>query len=105
LNSTTPVAPSVFTTSAIRFAPPPARRISPYKDQETNINNSSRLLNNTISNPSSNKNDSIDIASTNNHNNRRSLLTSLDISSATNNYRKSRLLDDNNNFISLKVHD
>jgi hypothetical protein len=105
LSSTTPVAPSVFTTSAIKFAPPPNRRISPYKDQESIINNATRLLNNTISNPSSNINDSIDIAPTNNHNNRRSLLTSLDIPSTTTNLRKSRFLDDNNNFISLKVHD
>jgi len=102
----TTIAPSVFTTSAIKFAPPPARRRSPYKDHDTNINNPIRLLNNTISNPSSNINDSIDIAPPTNHNNRRSLLTSLDIpSSTTNNLRKSRLLDDNNNFISLKVHD
>ncbi len=106
LNSTTPVAPSVFTTSAIKFAPAPTRRMSPYIDQETNMNNSpintARLLNNTISNPSSNIDDSINTAATTNHNNRRSFLTSHDLSSATNNIRKSRLLDDNNNFISLK---
>jgi hypothetical protein len=106
LNSTTPVAPSVFTTSAIKFAPAPTRRMSPFKDQETNINNSSlntaRLLNHTISNPSSNIDDNIHLAPTN-HINRRSFLTSYD--SPNNNIRKSRLLDDNNNLISLKVHD
>ena len=105
LNSTTPVAPSVFTTSAIKFAPAPTRRMSPFKDQETNLNNpitnTARLLN---SNQSSNIDDSINNATTN-YNNRRSLLTSYDISSGTNNIRKSRLLDDNNNLISLKVHD
>jgi hypothetical protein len=109
LNSTTPIAPSVFTTSAIKFAPAPTRRMSPFIDQESNhLNNSinsARLLNNTISNQSSNIDDSINIAATTNHNNRRSLLTSYDLPSGTNNIRKSRLLDDNNNLISLKVHD
>ncbi|CAF4546870.1 unnamed protein product [Rotaria sp. Silwood1] len=103
-NSTTPVAPSVFTTSAIKFAPAPLRRISPINDQENNINNSllstARFLNNTISNTSSNIDDSINTATTN-HNNHHSLLTSYD----TNNLRKSRLLDDNNNLIPLRVHD
>jgi hypothetical protein len=64
--------------------------------------NTARLLNNTISNPSSNIDDSINTATNTNHNNRRLFLTSHDLSSATNNIRKSRLLDDNNNFISLK---
>ncbi|CAF0806377.1 unnamed protein product [Rotaria sordida] len=103
-NSTTPVAPSVFTTSAIKFAPAPIRRMSPTNDQENNINSSllstARYLNNTISNPSSNIDDSINTATTN-HNNRHALLTSYE----TNNLRKSRLLDDNNNLISLRVHD
>ncbi|CAF2480661.1 unnamed protein product [Rotaria sp. Silwood2] len=103
-NSTTPVAPSVFTTSAIKFAPAPLRRMSPINDQENNINNSllstARLLNNTISNTSSNIDDSINIATTN-HNNRHSLLTSYE----TNNLRKNRLLDDNNNLITLRVYD
>jgi hypothetical protein len=105
LNSTTPVAPSVFTTSAIKFAPAPTRRSSPFRDQESNMNNSSmstaRLLNNTLSNPSSNIDDSINTTT----NNRRSFLTSHELPSTRNNIRKSRLLDDNNNFISLKVHD
>jgi hypothetical protein len=99
LNSTTPIAPSVFTTSAIKFAPPPTRRMSPYRDSET-----TRLLNHTIANPTSNLDDSINSATTN-HNHRRSFLTSYDLPSTINNIRKSRLLDDNNNLISLKVHD
>ncbi|CAF2050694.1 unnamed protein product [Rotaria magnacalcarata] len=102
-NSTTPIAPSVFTTSAIKFASPPIRRMSPINDQETNANTSllstGRLLNNSISNPISNIDNSINTAITNN--NRHSLLTLFE----TNNLRKSRLLDDNNNLISLRVHD
>ncbi|CAF5014902.1 unnamed protein product, partial [Rotaria socialis] len=59
-NSTATVAPSVFTTSAIKFAPVPNRRISPLKDQENNSSNSTaRLLNNTASNPSHSIDDSI----------------------------------------------
>ena len=104
LSSTTPVAPSVFTTSAIKFAPPPTRRMSPYKDSELNSISTARFLNHTISNPSSNMDDSTNSASTN-HNHRRSYLTSYDIPSTTSNLRKSRLYDDNNNLISLKVHD
>ncbi len=99
LNSTTPIAPSVFTTSAIKFAPPPIRRMSPYIESET-----ARLLNNTIANPTSNLDDSINSATTN-HNHRRSFLASYDLPSTISNIRKSRLLDDNNNLISLKVHD
>ncbi len=104
LNSTTPIAPSVFTTSAIKFAPPPTRRMIPFKDSEMNSISTARLLNNTITNPSSNLDDSINSATTN-HNHRRSFLTSYDFPSTLNNIRKSRLLDDNNNLISLKVHD
>ena len=102
-NSTTPVAPSVFTTSAVKFATPPTRRMSPFRDPETNPISTGRFLNHTISNPSSNLDDSINKATTNH--NPRSYLTSYDLPSSTNNIRKSRLLDDNNNLISLKVHD
>jgi hypothetical protein len=108
LNFTKPVAPSVFTTAAIKFTPTSTRRMSSIKDQDTNTNTSSispaRLLNNTISNPSSTIDNSINTATTN-YNNRRSLLASFDLPSTPNNIRKSRLLDDNNNFISLKVHE
>lgn len=104
LNSTTPVAPSVFTTSSIKFAPAPTRRISPVRDHDTNSNNSllgtPKLSTNIKSNTSTNMDDSINTATTN-YNNRHSLLTSFDM----NNVRKSRLLDDNNNLIPLKVHD
>ncbi len=82
----TTVAPSVFTTSAIKFAPAPTRRISPSRDQE---NNSARLLD-----------DSNNTASTNT-NNRHSLLTSLELPTTY----KNRLLDDNNNLVSLKVYE
>ncbi len=108
LNFTKPVAPSVFTTAAIKFTPTSTRRMSSVKDQDTNTNTSlistARLLNNTISNPSSTTDDSINTATTNS-NNRRSLLASFDLPSTPNNTRKSRLLDDNNNFISLKVQE
>ncbi|CAF0780474.1 unnamed protein product [Adineta ricciae] len=112
-NSTTSAAPSVFTTSA-RFAPPPIRRRSPYKDSDpTNSNtssiNPSRLGHNSTTNSISNLDDSITNASSStNPNHRRSLLTSLESpppSTTIHNSRKSRLLDDNNNFISLKVHE
>jgi hypothetical protein len=94
----TAVAPSVFTTSAIKFAPAPTRRISPLTDQE---NSSTRLLNNT----SSHNNDSINTASAttttnNNNNNRHSLLTSFELSTY-----KNRLIDDNNNLVPLKVYE
>lgn len=102
-NSTTPVAPSVFTTSTVKFATPPTRRMSPFRDPESNSLHSTRFLNHTISNPSSNLDDSINTATTNHK--PRSYLTSYDLPSSTNNIRKSRLLDDNNNLISLKVHD
>ena len=102
-NSTTPVAPSVFTTSAVKFATPPTRRMSPFRDPETHSISTARFLNHTISNPSSNLDDSINTATTNHK--PRSYLTSYDLPSTTNNIRKSRLLDDNNNLISLKVHD
>ncbi|CAF4040162.1 unnamed protein product [Rotaria sp. Silwood2] len=108
-NSTTAVAPSVFTTSAIKFAPVPTRRISPLKDQENNSSKSTaRLLNNTTSNPSYNNDDSINIASTttttNNNNNSEQLLTTLELSTPYN-IHKHRLLDDNNNLVSLKVYE
>ena len=106
-NSTTPVAPSVFTTSAIKFAPAPTHMMSPVKDQD-NANNmssvsSARLLSAIQTNPSSNVDNSQFLTASN----RRSLIASVDLSSAngTANPRSSRLLDDNNNFISLKVHD
>ncbi|UJR35847.1 hypothetical protein I4U23_028591 [Adineta vaga] len=117
VNSTTSAAPSVFTTSAIKFAPPPVRQRSPHKDSyATNTNTSSintaRLGHNSTTNSTSNLDESINTASnTTNHNHPRSLLTSYDSPSppsttaTTNNLRKSRLLDDNNNFIPLKVHE
>jgi hypothetical protein len=78
---TTAVAPSIFTTSAIKFAPVPTRRISPSRDQDTN----------------SGRDDSINPASTTTT--KHSLLTSLELPTAY----KHRLLDDNNNLVSLKV--
>ena len=107
-NSTTPVAPSVFTTSAIKFAPAPNRLMSPSRDQDITTNSSSisaaRLFNATLTNPSSNLDETK--LNTTSSTNRRSLLASMDLPTTTNtNLRKSRLLDDNNNFISLKVHD
>ena len=107
-SSTTTVAPSVFTTSAIKFAPAPIRRTSPIIDQELNSSSSTaRLLNNTISNLSSNINDSINPTSTTTtNNNRRSSLTSFELSpSTTNDTYHNRLLDDNNNFVALKVYE
>ena len=74
----TNVAPSVFTTSGIKFAPVPTRRRSPSRDQDTN----------------SARDDSINSAST-----KHSLLTPLELPSAY----KHRLFDDNNNLLSLKV--
>jgi len=83
----TTVAPSVFTTSAIKFAPAPTRRMSPSRDQE---NSSTRL------------DDNINTTTNNNNNNRHSsLLTSLELPTTY----KSRLLDDNNNLVSLKVYE
>lgn len=88
-NST--VAPSVFTTSGIKFAPAPTRRLSPSRDQE---NNSARLLNPT--------DDSTNTAPTTPTNNRYSLLTSLELPTTYQN----RLLDDNNNnLVPLKVYE
>lgn len=111
-NSTTPVAPSVFTTSAIKFAPAPApvRSTGSVKDQENTSTtgssvNGSRPTNAIQTNPLFNLDDSQHFTTATN---RRSLLTSVDIPSSVttaNNLRSSRLLDDNNNFISLKVHD
>lgn len=76
--------PSMFTTSAIKFAPVPTRRLSPTYDQETT--NSAR-------------DNSINPAATTTTNPRHSLITSLELPTT---YR-SRLLDDNNNLVSLKV--
>ena len=113
-SSTTPVAPSVFTTSAIKFAPAPARRTSPFKDTETKLNptliSTARLFNSAPTNPPPNTDDSINKAaatppSSSTTNNHRPLLTSLESPIKLPNNRKSRLLDDNNNLISLKVHD
>jgi hypothetical protein len=106
-NSTTPVGPSVFTTSAIKFAPAPNRLKSPLRDHETTSNvpptSAARLFNATLTNPSSHFDDTkLNTASSTN---RRSLLGSVDLTTPATNIRKSRLLDDNNNFISLKVHD
>ena len=81
---TTAVAPSMFTTSAIKFAPVPSRRLSPTRDEEST--NSAR-------------DNSINPASTTTTNPRHSLITSLEL---PNTYR-SRFLDDNNNLVSLKV--
>jgi len=85
---TTTVAPSVFTTSAIKFAPVPTRRISPSRDQDTNSARDDSI-NNTASSTTT----------TTNNNNRHSLLTSLELPTAY----KHRLLDDNNNLVPLKV--
>ena len=105
LNSTTPVTPSIFTTSTIKFAPVPNRRMSPLNDEENTMNNSStRLLNNIGYNPSSNLDDSINTATTKSHYHHSSL-TPFELSSTTNTFRNNRLLDDNNNLISFKVHD
>ncbi|CAF4231927.1 unnamed protein product [Rotaria socialis] len=106
-NSTATVAPSVFTTSAIKFAPVPNRRISPLKDQENNSSNSTaRLLNNTASNPSHSIDDSINNTFTTTTNNieQHSSLTKLD-SPTSYSTQKNRLLDDNNNLVSLKVYE
>lgn len=113
--TTSNFAPSVFTTSAIKFAPVPTRRMSPSRDQEpSSSTDTARLLNNTISNPSYHTDDSINIATTtpttttnNNNNNdsdQRSLLTSLELPSSFHT-QKNRLLDDNNNLVSLKVYE
>ncbi|CAF4901896.1 unnamed protein product [Rotaria sp. Silwood1] len=109
-NSTTTVAPSVFTTSAVKFAPVPTRRISPLKDEENNSSTTTaRLLHNNTFNPSYNHNDSINIASTitannNNNTNSEQLVTTLELPAPYNTH-KNRLLDDNNNLVSLKVYD
>ncbi|CAF1003713.1 unnamed protein product [Rotaria sordida] len=110
---TTTVAPSVFTTSAIKFVPVPTRRMSPLKDQENNSSTTpARLFNNTISNPSYNNDNSINIApitnttttNNNNNNNSEQLLTTLALPTSYNTH-KNRLLDDNNNLVSLKVYE
>jgi serine/threonine protein kinase len=93
-NPTTTLAPSVFTTSAIKFAPAPARRMSPLRDEDNSFStNSTRLLNN----PSSHIDDSIYTT----NNNQRSLLTSLELPTTF----KNRLLDDNNNLVSSKIYE
>jgi len=98
------VAPSVFTTSSIKFAPAPTRQLSTLRDQQDSSSTSSaQLLNNLSSNPSSHIDDSINNASTNN-NNRPSLLTSLELSTKYN-LDKNHLLDDNNNLVPLKVYE
>jgi hypothetical protein len=97
LNPTTTLAPSVFTTSAIKFAPAPKRRMSPLRDQENNSStNPTRLLNN----PSSHIDDSI-YTTTNNNNTQCSLITSLELPTTY----KNRLLDDNNNLVSSKIYE
>lgn len=92
-----PIGPSVFTTSAIKFAPAPMRRFSPPRDQ------ASRLVHSSLSNID----DSIKPASSaTNDQHRRSLFTSTDMSSAAaTSLAKQRLLDDNNNFIALRIYD
>jgi flagellar hook-basal body complex protein FliE len=99
-NSSTPMAPSVFTTSSIKFAPASARLMSPSKDQD-NTMNTARSFNATLPNSLSNL-DQNQLNATN----RRSLFDSVSspLSSKTN-LRKSRQLDDNNNFVSSQVHD
>jgi hypothetical protein len=92
-STTTTIAPSVFTTSGIKFAPVPTRRISPLRDEE---NSSARLLNNT----SSHIDDNVNTAASNTNYNRHSLLTSFELPTY-----KNRLLDDNNNLVSLKVYE
>ncbi|UJR10177.1 hypothetical protein I4U23_014392 [Adineta vaga] len=109
-----PVAPSVFTTSTIKFAPAPLRRMSPFKDQEDcSSSSTAQLLNTLTSNPSCHIDDSINHASSsstttttnnNNNNNRHSFLTSFELPTKYN-ADKNHLLDDNNNFVSLKVYD
>lgn len=85
----TKLTPSVFTTSAIKFAPVPSiQRFHQTQDQE---NSSARL--------ETNSDKSTNIAS--NSTNRHSLLTSLELPSTYIN----RLLDDNNNLLSLKVYE
>ncbi|CAF5143771.1 unnamed protein product, partial [Rotaria socialis] len=78
--------------------------ISPLKDQENNSSNSTaRLLNNTASNPSHSIDDSINntFTTTNNNIEQHSSLTKLD-SPTSYSTQKNRLLDDNNNLVSLK---
>ncbi|CAF1685057.1 unnamed protein product, partial [Adineta ricciae] len=100
------VAPSVFTTSTIKFAPAPLRRMNPLKDQEDSSSPSTaQLLNTLTSNSSCHVDDSINHAtSTTNNNNRHSFLTSFELPTKYN-PDKNHLLDDNNNFVSLKVYD
>ena len=106
LNSTTTVGPTVFTTSTIRFAPAPTRRINSFRNQENSSSASAaRLLNNTISNQSSRINDSINIISTNNNDNRCSLLTTLELPTSYNTHNKNSFLDNNNNLVPLKVYE
>ena len=82
------LAPSVFTTSSIKFAPVPLRRVSPVRDVDS--------LAMRLANPSS--------THTDDQPSRRSFFTSLDLPSTTE-IAKSNLLDDNNNFISLRIYD
>ena len=80
----TKLAPSVFTTSAIKFAPVPSI-------QRLQENSSARLETNSDNHTNTASN------STNRH----TLLTSLELPSTYIN----RLLDDNNNLLSLKVYE
>jgi len=104
-NSTSPVAPSVFTTSGIKFAPAPSRLSNLIREPEQ----TNRFLNSTLTNPSSNLDTNLLNSTARTTTNRRSLLTSMDLpapnTSPRTNHRNSRLLDDNNNLISSKVHD
>ena len=103
--SANPIAPSVFTTSGIRFAPAPVRRLHPLASRAaSSSSNPARLFNSsTPPNPSANNtHDSIHLAAspTNDHqHHRRSLSSSHDAPP------KTRLLDDNNNLISLIIYD
>ena len=87
-----PIGPSVFTTSAIKFAPAPLRRLSPPRDP------ASRLAHSSLSNID----DSLKPATNDLH--RRSLFTPTETSSAAS-LAKQRLLDDNNNFLALRIYD
>ncbi|CAF3815713.1 unnamed protein product [Adineta steineri] len=100
------VAPTVFTTSTIKFAPAPIRRMSPLRDQEDcSSSHTAQLLNTLTSNPSCHIEDSINHATTStNNNNRHSFLTSFELPTKYN-PDKNHLLDDNNNLVSLKVYD
>ena len=87
------MGPSVFTTTAIKFAPVPLRRRSSPASETTSYSNNSI----------SNVNDALQ--SITEHHQRSSLTSADQTSSITTNLAKQNLLDDNNNFISLRIYD